>query len=108
MLKAKVLDFICQKVLEIKCHFLLESTCRLQTLILILANILFLPLQMSFAENVPVLITPYRYTTPPANMIIVSPNTNDKSPFPTYSCTTIATAQAVSVNPKLGQLLIEF
>ncbi|HKM33876.1 MAG TPA: hypothetical protein VJY54_03940, partial [Lachnospiraceae bacterium] len=31
MLKAKVLDFICQKVLEIKCHFLLESTCRLQT-----------------------------------------------------------------------------
>ncbi|MDD3173378.1 MAG: hypothetical protein PHF63_06930 [Herbinix sp.] len=29
MLKAKVLDFICQKVLEIKCHFLLESTCRL-------------------------------------------------------------------------------
>ena len=30
MLKAKVLDFICQKVLEIKCHFLLESTCRLQ------------------------------------------------------------------------------
>ena len=25
-----MLDFICQKVLEIKCHFLLESTCRLQ------------------------------------------------------------------------------
>ena len=33
MLKAKVLDFICQKVLEIKCHFLLESTCRLHAII---------------------------------------------------------------------------
>ena len=31
MLYQKVLDFICQKLLENNFHFLLESTCRLQT-----------------------------------------------------------------------------